>query len=608
MNHQAGDRCVSLRRAPLPVPSASFAPKAWAHQQVRRQALRRSVGSNFNIMKGWVFGLLLLGLPNTPAARATDTGDEVVIVYNNKEPESKSVADYYAQQRKVPSEQIFGFNLSSGEEMSRTEFRDALQRPLAKALASKKLWHIASQILPTVSNEPPRVDWRPVTSKIRYLVLCYGVPLKISSDPTHQEPGLDKLRPELRRNEAAVDSELAWLPLVEDKIPLAGPLRNAFYTCTNAALLHPTNGILMVTRLDGPTPAIARGLVDKALQAENQGLWGRAYFDIRNTSEPGYKAGDDWIRGAAEIARHLGYETVVDENPGTFPAGFPMSHIAFYAGWYDQDASGPFAQPDVEFMPGAFAYHLHSLSARTLRSLTAGWVGPLIGKGATASMGCVYEPYLSGTPDVAVFTARFLYNGFSFGEAAYACQSVLSWQTTVVGDPLYRPCRRNPEQLQDELVQSNNKLAEWAYFRLLDINLANGKPAGDCVTLLEQLGNTKHSAVLSEKLGDLYEALGKPSSAVHAYEQALALEPSPQQRQRLRLVLGVQLNALNRQAEAYEQYQKLLEEYPKNLDKTALFKTLLPLAQKLDRKADVEKYQSALNALVLGTNTPTVKH
>ena len=55
---------------------------------------------------------------------------------------------------------------------------------------------------------------------------------------------------------------------------------------------------------------------------------------------------------------------------------------------------------------------------------------------------------------------------------------------------------------------------------------------------LEELSLTRQSAVLSEKLGDLYSAQGKPSSSVHAYEQALKLEPSPQQRIRLMLVIG----------------------------------------------------------------------
>ena len=94
------------------------------------------------------------------------------------------------------------------------------------------------------------------------------------------------MRPEWRRNEAAVDSELAWLPLVKMNVPLSGPLPNWVYGATNPALLHPTNGILLVARLDGPSVEIARGLVDKALAAERDGLWGRAYFDARGLPKP----------------------------------------------------------------------------------------------------------------------------------------------------------------------------------------------------------------------------------------------------------------------------------------------------------------------------------
>src|SRR5260370_6186967 len=154
----------------------------------------------------------------------------------------------------------------------------------------------------------------------------------------------------------------------------------------------------------------------------------------------------------------------------------------------------------VEFMPGAFAYHLHSCSAATLRSTTQHWVGPLLAKGATITMGCVNEPYLAGTPDVAVFVARWIFQGFTFGEAACAGQGVLSWQTTVVGDPLYRPFGKNPEQLQRELEQRQSKLVEWSILRLANLNLANGRPMAEWANVLEGLGTTKRSAVLTEKL------------------------------------------------------------------------------------------------------------
>src|SRR5215471_15564732 len=283
-------------------------------------------------------------------------GDEVIVVFNSRLPASKAVADYYAEKRHVPQSQIFGFDLSTNESISRMEFRESLQRPLAAELEKRKLWHIASQIISKTTNLPGRVDWKVIESKIRYAALVYGVPLRILHDPNLKEEGIEKIRPEMQRNGASVDTELAFLPLVEERLPLTGPLRNPLYTATNVAWFHPTNGVLMVTRLDGPTPEIARGLVDKALLAETNGLWGRAYIDLRKTSDPGYKSGDDMLRGAAEICRHAGFETMVDENADTFPAGFPMSQIALYAGWYTEHVSGPFTLAKVEFMPGAFAY------------------------------------------------------------------------------------------------------------------------------------------------------------------------------------------------------------------------------------------------------------
>lgn len=527
-------------------------------------------------------------------ARAADSGNDVVVVYNTRMPESKGVAEYYAQRRSVPKDHIFGFAMTTNEEISRVEFRDVLQTALSKAIEDAHLWHIGSQIVPATTNKPRHVEWRVMQSKIRYLALCYGVPLRIAEDPNIHEEGFENIRPELRSNIAAVDSELALLPMIDTKIPIGGPLRNWTYGVTNTALLHPTNGILLVTRLDGPTAAIARGLVDKALEAETNGLWGRAYFDLRNITEPGMRQGDDWIHGAAEICRHLGFETTVDTYGGTFPVDFPMSQIAVYMGWYTEHVSGPFTQPKVEFMPGAFAYHLHSFSAHTLRSTNTHWVGPLLAKGVTATMGCVFEPFLAGTPDLAVFAARFFYQGFSFGEAACASQAVLSWQTTVVGDPLYRPFSQNPDVQHQELLRQKSKLAEWSWLRLVNMNLANGKNPAQLVTLLEQLPLRKDSSVLSEKLGDLYAEQGKPSSAVHAYEDALKLDPSPQQQIRITLELGEKLRALNNEEEAYDFYQALLKDCPDYPKKHEIVRRLLPLARKMNKNSDVEKYEAEL--------------
>jgi uncharacterized protein (TIGR03790 family) len=535
-------------------------------------------------------------LAGAAAGLAAPAQSEAVVVYNTRVPESKAIALHYAKVRNVPENQVAGFSLSTGEEMSRREFQKELQRPLFQFLVKEKLWKTGLRPAVTATNAPPKNEPGIVESKIRYVVLCYGVPVRIAKDNSIQEEEVEKLRPELQRNEAAVDSELAFLPLLERKLPVGGPLANPLYSATNSAVLHPTNGLLMIARLDGPTPEIARGLVDKAIQAETNGLWGNFYFDLRNINEEGYKIGDTWLRNAAEISKRLGFEPVVDEKPGTFTAGFPMSHIAFYAGWYDENVSGPFAQPKVDFMPGAFAYHLHSLSAGTLRTTNRHWAGPLLAKGATAVMGSVYEPYLAGTPDISIFAARFLYLGFSYGECAYASAPVLSWQTTVIGDPLFRPFARQMEELQQEFTKNENSLLEWYYLRLINLNVANGKSIIEAANLLQGLELTKISAVLTERLASLYAAQGKPSSAILTYENAVKLADGAQ-RLRLLLTLGEHQQEAERTEGALTTYETLLREYPKYPDRLAIYRKLEVLAGKLNRTADRERYAKEISAL-----------
>jgi tetratricopeptide (TPR) repeat protein len=153
-----------------------------------------------------------------------------------------------------------------------------------------------------------------------------------------------------------------------------------------------------------------------------------------------------------------------------------------------------------------------------------------------------------------------------------------------------------PEELHADLVRRHSKLVEWSYLRLVNLNQANSKPVAALVSLLAELELTKESAVLSEKLGDLYVAVGKPSSAVHAYAQALKLDPSPMQRLRLLLTLGEKLPPLNREPEAYEDYQKILQDFPDYPDKTNIYRHLLALAKSLNQKADIEKYDALLKS------------
>lgn len=536
--------------------------------------------------------LLTITAAEAPADFKFDTGSSVVLVYNTDMPGSRDVADHYAERRHVPPNQILGLPLPTTEVISRADYRDKLETPLRQFLAAQNLLVMEPDTAST-NKDALRVK----SASIRYAVLCYGVPLTIAEDPTLLEPGEDKVPATIRRNGAAVDDELCLLPWPNPHRMLSAFQRNPFYGVTNTDLMNPAHGLLMVARLDGPDAATARGLVDKALEAETNGLWGRAYFDMRGLPDGNpYKKGDEWIAAAATAARDYGFETIIDNQPETFSDAFPMSQIALYAGWYDWNASGPFAQPKVEFMPGAFAYHLHSFGAQTLRSTTNHWCGPLLAKGAAATMGCVDEPYLEGTPNIGVFFWRWLF-GFSFGEAAYASQGVLSWQTTVIGDPLYRPFNQAPRTLHEGLLAHHNPLIEWSYLRFVNLNQKNGAATDKLVSYLESLEATKESAVLSEKLGDLYEAEGMHNLALQSWTRALKLNPSPLQAVRITLNLGDKLLATGRQAQVLDLYDDLLKNDPTYPGALALYQKMLSIANDLHKHSAIDRYTAEIARL-----------
>lgn len=526
-------------------------------------------------------------------------GETVIVIYNSSVKESKEVADYYSKRRQIPTNQVFGFDLPSAESMTRHDFQERMRKPLLGQLEKQRL---VTHFLPSKGKNKTaqgsnHLAW--AESKIRYAVLCFGVPLRIEEDSKLKEEGAEKLSAQLRKNEAAVDSELALLPVNESFLKYFGPFSNPGFLATNSAGLHPTNGVLLVARLDGPSPEIARGLIDKAIDAERDGLWGRAYFDARGLTNGSPKIGDDWIRGAAEVCRRSGFETVLDNKDERFSPGFPMSQIAFYAGWYEYDGqvSGPFTRPLVEFMPGAFAYHLHSFSAQTIRSSKQNWVGPLLAKGVTATMGCVYEPYLEFTPNIAIFFHRLIPLGFSFGEAAYACQAYLSWQTTVVGDPLYRPFWRSPQKEHEDVLGPNKKSLEWWHLKVINSNLAANMPVAELIQYLEQLPETQESAVLLEKLGDLYFAKVRFADAIAAFKKAVARSSSRQERIRLMLSIG-RTQELSGDAEgAYANYQEFVRTFPDYPELLSIYRKLQPLAEQLKKTEEKEQFQKEIERL-----------
>ncbi len=521
---------------------------------------------------------------------------EVVVVYSRQSAESKSVADYYAAKRGVPLDQVIGLNVPPSENITRPDYERLIQDELIHQLRERKLTEFNTDISPSRPGHPGRVLYRATSSRVRYIALCWGMPYRIQHDagydPLHQEEAFKLIPAHLQRDEGSVDGELSILP-VAGRTTAWGPIRNPTYTTTNLSVIHPTNGIFMVTRLDGPSPAIAKGLVDKALIAERDGLNGRAYFDLRGLTGGAYAVGDQWITNAATVAKRFGYETTVDSKPETFNTAQPFAQVALYAGWYMDHVDGPFALPVVEFMPGAIAYHLHSYSAYWIRSAENNWVGPLLAKGVTVTLGCIEEPYLELTPNIGVFFERLAYQQGTVGEAAVACQPVFSWQTVVIGDPLYRPFLHNPIEWEKIHAAEGNPAVEWDVIRKVNVHLLNQRdPVVLRNYLIEQPFST-NSAVVAEKIAHMFSDAGQVRSAVEWGQRSIKAGGTPQQRSHLmRQIAEWQLGVDAKGAMAT--FEAFHREFPGHPEILRVLGQQLELAQTLKRSSDVQRLKSAI--------------
>ncbi len=475
-------------------------------------------------------------------ARGELGADRLVVVYNSSVAESEALARHYAAVRGVPEERVLGLACSGEESITRDIFEASVANPIDRFLQEGG-WLTRTPQVAQVDGET-RSLMVAEKNDIWGLVLCHGVPLRILHDTNLVHPTLDA---RFQSTTAAVDSELAALPVWG--VRPNGASTNPFFGSRDRFGERWARRMLLVARLDGPSAAVARARLDEALAAERTGLLGRAYFDGRGIGEGGYKAGDDWIKGAAEAARAAGFPTELDWREPVVGAEGLWSDVALYAGWYAGDIAGAAAGPGFRFRPGGVGYHIHSFSAVTLRSAARGWAGPLVARGAAATMGSVEEPYLMLTPQVDAFFGRLL-EGWTFGEAAYASQRVLSWTITVVGDPLYRPFPADRKAwLADGLAKRDAPAWPWFFHR----ELLRRKLSGEVFatgTAAETAAENSADPVLLEIVADYFAETFDRRRAARFYAKAAEAAAEPARVRCLLKRVSV-LGAMKQQSEAW---------------------------------------------------------
>ena len=476
--------------------------------------------------------LLRLALPGALAQQAPSAAPApvppVVVVANASLPASIDLARHYARARGLPEERIFLLPLPVAESMTRAEYNQWLRDPLLAGLSERGLLRTKSTLLIRAGLRSARAA--PMAASFRYLVCLHGVPLRVSDTQPKLTRALQhRIGVGDSRDTASVDSELATLlgAPIDPRAPYPNPDFNQYTTeFPGADGQFP----LWTARLDGPDPATVRRCIDDALVAEREGIPGVVYVDlngITSAADP-YFAGDMWMRAAGQRLQREGYDVVLNPGPGLFESSFPLENAGFYLGWYAEHITGAFKAEGFRFLPGAFAYHLHSFSAVTLRAPDQHWTGPLLARGAAASLGCVDEPYLSLTPHLDVFVDR-LCQGYSLAESAHYAQPWLSWQNTVVGDPLYRPFGLPLDQQIENMRRASSPNLEWGHLRKVNQLIQQGRFNLGLAYARERVreAGPGGARLLRERLADAYSLNAMTDEALAEYQVLITDAPTP---------------------------------------------------------------------------------
>ncbi|MEE2827564.1 MAG: TIGR03790 family protein [Myxococcota bacterium] len=354
-----------------------------------------------------------------------DWSDRVLVLYNADEAESAALAAHYADRRGLGEDALCPTWPGAIDVVSPSVYSAGIAQPLLDCIAG---------------------DWD------RYLVLVttWGMPYRVTeavrdlTDPTSVVPASVDALLTFPHHHEDLPLQPSWNPYFHEGESLVGSYEEGLSIAEWREQTGTT--YYLVGRIDGPSPTVARRLVDDALAFEGEAPSGSAWVDRgwqeRGEDSFGSYASVEWdLTRLVQIFEAAGFTTSYDEHPeevGTAPAPESAEDVLYYGGWYSfnnyNDVWG--------WNPGAISLHFDSCSACDPRG-GPNWSANVLERGAVATMGAVAEPYVAGLMHYDQFF-RYLFQGHSFIEAASMSTPVTEWMAVFLGDPLYRPYGASP--------------------------------------------------------------------------------------------------------------------------------------------------------------------
>jgi uncharacterized protein (TIGR03790 family) len=366
-----------------------------------------------------IFFLLAVWLADAPATRAQSSlAARVLVVFDPSSSDSVNVANHYLAARGIPSGNLCA--ISPPETVTVlpwSTYVSTVQTPVQNCLNALG----ANEILYIVFCYIRPFSLIAQNGKV-YAMDSYVADIWNQYSTADAFPNPNQAHPYFAVNQAQGNS---YQPL----------LSFADYRTQPSALQ-----IYSVWRLDGATAALAQGLVDQAIAAEQNGLSGqacldRAYGPIASQFDAGYGAGDWSLHMAAVFAGQAGFSVTEDQNPQEFgtPPAPDCPNAALYSGWYSLNHYNN----AFTWNTGAIGFHLDSLSAADPRT-GPNWSANAIQHGITATSGAVAEPFLQGLAQPDGVFLNFL-EGANLGDAFLRNEAWVKWMILNIGDPLYLP-------------------------------------------------------------------------------------------------------------------------------------------------------------------------
>jgi uncharacterized protein (TIGR03790 family) len=337
--------------------------------------------------------------------------EQVLVVVNTQSGLSRRIGEMYARKRQIAERQICRLRTPEGETITRAQYT-ALETDVADCL--RRLG---------------------AGGRIHYLVLTQGVPLRVRAEKGQA----------LESDGASVDSELTMLyqRMRGGRLAENGKLHNPYFRQRDAPFRPEAFQMYLVTRLAGYTYDDVERMIDRSLEARNQG---KVVIDLRGDDD---QEGNNWLRTAAIL---LPKERVVLDTTSTVIT--QVKDAIGYASWGSNDKNRRDRFLNFRWLPGAIMTEFVSFNGRTFEMPPKDWklgswslqwtwfkgspqslTADYLHEGATGASGHVDEPYLDACPRPEVLFPAYL-GGRNLAESYWMSIPYVSWMNIVVGDPL----------------------------------------------------------------------------------------------------------------------------------------------------------------------------